>query len=726
MRSSAVFVSAVCVGASAFAWDAFAAMEVTAPPDTVAVRSESGKLLYVSHCAACHGAALSGGPFGPSLKGAKFSAHWGKKPAMELLDFVRNNMPPSEAGMLAESEYRDIVQHLLEDSRRTIELASSVQVAAASRPRQDEMGVSSALPTNLGPISAKPEVFGDDTYTRALAERSRLLNSLTPVTDEMMRSPPPRDWLAWRRTYDNIAHSPLRQINRSNVAGLSVAWAWSLPVGNNEITPLVHDGVMFVTSSSQVQALDAAEGTLLWRYARDLAPQYRGAALTRQRNFAIYGNNIYVSTADRHVVALEARTGRVAWDTQIVPDSESGISLTAGPIAVHGKVIQGMSLGPTCKGGCYLVGLDAKTGKPAWRFNTIEQPGESERDSWNHAAREDRTGASVWVAGSYDSDVNLVYYGTGNTYYIGPLLAAHGGNPAGNNDALYTDSTLALDPDTGRLVWYHQHFPHDLWDLDEAFERSLINLPIDGHERRLVVSIGKLGILDALDRTTGAYLLSKDFGLQNVVTAIDPKTGARSINPALRPIDGKTVEVCPSAEGARNWFSIAYNPNTRVMYLPMEETCMDYTWHEGAGKDPDTLKIDFGWTVKPMPKSDGNYARVDAVDMITLKTLWTHRTRAPLSSSLLATDGGLLFVGDRDRRFRAMDDQTGKTLWETRLDAVPNASPVTFSVNGRQFVVITTGGGGPHDSESKEITPEIQDSAPATTIWVFALPPKER
>jgi alcohol dehydrogenase (cytochrome c) len=725
MSRGAALVTAVLFGCSASAWCTFADSHVAGSTTNAAARS-AGRQLYDAHCATCHGAALTGGPFGPSLTGPSFAAHWGKRPVAELFDFVRNNMPPSEAGTLNENEYRDIVQHVLRGSGRTVNLASTGRRTTVPRQSPEELGGALNVPSNLGPMSAPLEVFADETYRKAMAERAQTLNALSPVTDDMMRSPPPGDWIAWRRTYENISHSPLKQIDHSNVAALTVAWAWSLPVGSNEITPLVHDGVMFVTSSNQVQALDAASGTLLWRYARVTAPQYRGAALSRQRNFAIYGSNLYVATADRHLVALEAKTGHVVWDTQIVPDSLPGILLSAGPIAVHGKIIQGVGLGLTCKGGCYIVALDAETGRLTWRFNTVEQPGNQEGDTWNNAALNERTGASIWVAGSYDPDLNLIYYGTGNTYYIAPLLESHNGKSSGANDALYTDSTLALDPDSGRLVWYHQHFPRDLWDLDEAFERSLINLPIDGQNRKLVISIGKLGILDALDRTTGTYVFSKDLGLQNVVVAIDPATGARKINPALEPVDGKTVEVCPSPEGARNWFSIAYNPNTQVMFLPLEETCMDYTWHAGAGSGLNALKIDFGWVVKPVSNTDGKYARIDAVDMVTRKTLWTTRLRAPLSSSLLATDGGIVLAGNRDRVFRAIDQQTGETLWETRLDAVPNASPITFGVNGRQFIAITSGGGGPHDSESKEITPEIQDGAPATTLWVFSLPPNGR
>jgi alcohol dehydrogenase (cytochrome c) len=397
------------------------------------------------------------------------------------------------------------------------------------------------------------------------------------------------------------------------------------------------------------------------------------------------------------------------------------VFLTAGPIAARGKIIQGTSVSINCQGGCAIVAMDAQTGAEAWRFGTVARAGEPGGDTWNGAPMEERYGGALWVPGSYDPNTKLVYFGTGSTYYIAPLLQSRTTQAHDNNDALYTDSTLALDPDSGRLVWHHQHLSGDLWDLDEVFERSLIKLPIDGVEKNLIVTIGKLGIMDALDPATGAFIFSKDFGLQNVVTAIDPVSGKRTLDPNLIPEAGKSKSVCPSPEGARNWMTTAYNPASHILYIPMEETCMDFTWQPSPTTASDA-HIDIGWTVKPRPESDGNYARVEAVDMLTRKSLWSRRQRAPLSSSLLATAGGLVFQGDRDRDFRALDDSTGKSLWSIRLDTTPNSSPVSYSVNGKQYVAVVTGGGGPHDSESVEITPEITNAAPATTLWVFALP----
>ncbi len=424
------------------------------------------------------------------------------------------------------------------------------------------------------------------------------------------------------------------------------------------------------------------------------------------------------------MIALEAKTGKLVWDTEIVKPEDPVVLLSAGPVAARGKIIQSVSGGVGCKVGCLIVGLDAKSGQRMWEFRTIAAADQPGGDSWNGAPNEQRFGGAVWASGSYDPETGLVYYGTAGSYYVSPLLTNRQGKLAGNNAALYTNSTIALDPDTGRLAWYHQHMPREIWDLDEVFERSLIDVPVNGRLRKLVVETGKMGIMDALDRKTGEYVFSKDFGLTNLVSSIDPKTGRRVIKKAFDAVSGKPFEVCPSPEGARNWMAIAYNPATKVMFLPMEETCMTYRWNAKPPEEARDIAIDIAWTVKPIPGSDGNYARLEAVDMTTRKTLWVRRTRAPLSSSLLTTDGGILFEGDKDRNFRAVDDRSGETLWQTRLSAAPNASPVTYSVNGRQYVAISTGGGGPHDAASVEIVPEIDNGTAATTMWVFALPEK--
>jgi alcohol dehydrogenase (cytochrome c) len=671
-------------------------------------QSGSAAELYLAHCSSCHGAHMDGGQFGPTLKGAAFHAKWMASSNGSLFDFISRKMPPAAPGSLTAAEYRAI---------STFILRSDEAVAGSNTGNAVQPSLPAAPDRHLGPVPADQYTFADERFRHVAADRKRALDRLTPVDDDLLASPPAGDWLNWRRTQDMHGFSPLRQIDRKTVGALTVAWAWALPAGANESAPLIHDGVMFIQSANQVQALDAADGTLLWKYSRDLPPQFRGGLYGLHRNFAIYGGNLYLSTADRHVIALSARTGKLIWDVEIVPAATQGILLSAGPIAVRGKIIQGTSISLNCKSGCSIVALDAATGKQAWRLGTVAHQGEPGGDTWNGAPDDERFGGAVWVPGSYDKKTKLVYFGTGSTYYIAPLLGPAGGN----SDGLFMDSTLAIDPDTGRLAWHHQHLPGDFWDLDEAFERTLLRLPVDGVERNIVLTIGKLGIMDALDPATGSFLFSKDLGLQNLVTSIDVRTGRRTVDSRLRPEPGDTKTVCPSPEGARNWMATVYNPRTRILYIPMEETCMDFKWQPASGSSPDT-RIDIGWTVKPRPGSDGNYGRVQAIDMQTRKTLWLRRQRSPLSSSLIATAGGLVFKGDRDRHFAALDDRTGKILWSTRLDGAPNASPVTYIAGGRQYVAVASGGGGPHDSESVEITPETDNAAAATTLWVFALP----
>ena len=410
----------------------------------------------------------------------------------------------------------------------------------------------------------------------------------------------------------------------------------------------------------------------------------------------------------------------MAWDSEVVPDSLPGIILSAGPFAAGGVIVQGTSIGPSCKGGCYVVGLDASSGKRLWRFNAVAKAGTAAGASWNGTPDEERTGGASWVAGSYDADLDLYYFGTGSSYGISQLLRPRGGKVTGN-DALYTDSTLALRPRTGELVWYHQHLPSDVWDLDEVFERLLVTLPVAGKNRKLVLVTGKLGIIDALDRADGSFAFSKDLGFNNLVTAIDPKTGRRTVDPRLIPAPNQTVSVCPSSEGARNWMATAYNPATHILYLPMQETCMDLTWSDNELMGAARGKNDIGWTLKPSPGSDGQFGRIEAVDMLTGKTVWTWRNRSIPSSSLLSTEGDLLFSGTADRWFRAFDAGTGKIVWQSRLNAAPNSTPISFAVDGKQYIAVAAGGGGPHDSETAEQAPETVAAAPATTLLVFGL-----
>src|SRR6516162_7465109 len=423
-----------------------------------------------------------------------------------------------------------------------------------------------ALPL-LPPSSAQPLAGGGpaaDVTPPSL--RANPLDRITPVTDALLVRVPDGDWLTWRRGYDATGYSPLKAINRENVSHLRSVWAWSLPNGPNEATPLVHDGVLFVHAyGDKVQALDAATGDLLWQYSRQLP---RDEQPSVKRAIAIYGDRLYVPTSDVHIVALDVKNGRVVWD-QAIGNRKDGFGLTGGPLVARGKVMVG-TIGRAA-GGNVIVALDAATGKEAWRFHVIARPGEPGGDSWNGVPLDKRTGASVRIPGSYDLELNLAFFGPAQTYDTAPLRDPSG-ERAVTNDALYTDSTVALDLDTGRLVWYFQHQNNDQWDFDWAFERQIIKLPLFGENRTVVVTGGKQAIFDTLDAASGIYASSIDLGLQNVVTSIDPKTGAKNIDRKLVPGDGETKFICPHAGGARSWLPTSYDPAAKLIYVPLVES----------------------------------------------------------------------------------------------------------------------------------------------------------
>ena len=541
------------------------------------------------------------------------------------------------------------------------------------------------------------------------------LARFTPVTEAQLANPSPNDWLTWRRAYDGLGFSPLTNIDRTNVGELQLAWSMALPPGPTAATPLVHDGVIYVHGfGDHVQAFDAATGDELWHYARQLPENVRP---TLKRNIALYGDKIYLGTSDVHVVALDAKTGTLVWDTQIATPG-SGFGLSGGPLVARGKVMQGVN--GQVAGGAYIVGLDAGTGAEAWRFYTIARPGEPGGETWNGLPLDKRTGGSVWTAGSYDAKRNLAFFGPAPTYDTGPLRDSVA-KPGISNEALFTNATLALNPDTGKLVWYFQHVPNDQWDFDWAFERQLLTLPVNGRDREVLLTSGKEAIYDALDLDGGQYAFSIDLGLQNFITGIDPRTGAKTIDPKLVPSREKAIIVCPHAGGAKSWIPASINPQSKVLFVPLVESCMDLT--PVAQDQRGSLSTGVRWTIRPRLDSDGKYGRIQAIDLATRKTLWTERQRAPQSSGVLATAGGLVFAGALDRSFAAYDDATGTVLWRTRLTDVPSAAPITYAVNGRQYVAMVVGYGSAQAMTFPMLTPEIDlPIVRSAAIAVFALP----
>ncbi|TAL04755.1 MAG: alcohol dehydrogenase [Rhodospirillaceae bacterium] len=670
----------------------FAAVTSGARADVPGVPGE-----YKTNCAACHRDDLWGGQFGPALIGEQFKARWLNR-GKDLLDFVTLKMPPGAPGSLSTETYQKLTSYIQRAAGLPVEVTS--HQARAPLPADD--------PHNPPP----PAENRDAVFRAAMAHRAALAESLKPIDDEVLAQPSDGDWPIWRRSYEQLGYSPLSDVNTTNVNQLKVAWSWSLKPGTNEIEPLVYQGILFINSTGTVQALEASTGDLIWEYVR---PSGQGfVAVTHPRNLALYGTTLFVPTIDGHVIALDARTGKLLWDHQIASDYK--VQLTNGPVIVHGKVIQGVAGCASLRvvGGCFVVALDANTGEELWRFNTVARPGAPGGDSWNGVPLEERFGASVWMSGSYDANTGLVYVGTGQTYYSAALLTPRH-EPGPKNAALYTDTTLALDPDTGKLVWHYQHFTRDVWDLDWAFERSLIKLPVGGNGSQIAVAtIGKMGILDALDAKTGRYLFSYDFGIQNLVKSIDPKTGEKDVFPEKWPVAHVPQTVCPTSAGGRNWPSTAYDPVSHTIYVPMIESCMQYIWDPSAARDS-------GYFTTARPDGDGNFGRLAALDLVSRKIRWVNRQRAQQSSAILATGGGLVFEGSRDRMFRAHDSATGETLWSTRLDGVPDSYPITFKANGKQYVAVTTGP-AMLNFVWAPFTPEFKDSNPATTLWVFELP----
>ena len=547
------------------------------------------------------------------------------------------------------------------------------------------------------------------------ADAVPLLRDYSSVTDELLQNPPDSDWLVWRRTYDNLGFSNLDQINRDTVAGLKLAWRQPVTPGNNMPTPLVHDGVMFLYSAGDVVlALDATNGELLWRY------RHAGEAVTSHKfGIALHGDKVLVPTSDLHIVALDARSGRVIWDHAIDTGDNTGYALRSAPTVAGGQVIQGVAAS-FVPGGGFIIAIDLETGRQTWRFNTLARPGEPGGNTWNNIPLAERQGGSVWNTGAYDPELDLVFYGVSPTYNTAPLLYPLGMEGV-SNDALYTNTTLALRPATGELMWYYQHVANDQFDLDWIFERSIVELEVNGAGRKAVVTAGKPALFDALDAATGRYLFSVDSGMQNLFSAIDPVTGEKIPNPAVFPDAEETRTVCPFYQGGRNWHASSVNSETGMLFVPIFEVCMD-TLLDGSGT---LLSSGLRADTRPPPGSDGNFGRLQAIDLKNRALAWQHRTELVPASASLATAGGLVFLGYLDNSLKAFDQASGEILWETELDAVPAAFPITYGVDGKQYLAIVAGQLNIHTGIWLGLQNRFTGFTPGSfgeaALWVFAL-----
>ncbi len=664
-------------------------------------QAAAGEAAYQQQCAACHGDNLEGFELAPSLSGNFFTRRWGGKTVSELAAELRR-MPPEQVDGLDDRVYSNILAYLLQQNG----------AEAGDNPLPTEVATMNELliPAQVIRRQRSPRQRLAYLSNGPILPNSRL-NDLRPVSNEMLLNPPVDDWLVWRRTHANLGHSPLDQIDKGNVSDLRMAWNWALPPGANMMTPLVHDGVLFAYSAGDiVEAIDASSGDLLWSFQRELDSD---KPLNSKKGVAIYQDKIIVPTSDIHLLALEARSGKLVWDHKIDTGDEQDHWMKAAPMVVNGKAIIGLTGQLAIAGGNFIVAIDLETGAEAWRFYTVARPNEPGGSSWNGMPVMERTGGSVWVPGSYDPELNLVYFGPAPTYDTDALRVPLA-QPGITTDALYTNSTIALDADTGELVWHFQHVRNDQLDHDWAFERQIISLPVNGQMRKAVVTGGKEAIFEALDAATGEYLFSIDMDMQNVFSEIDPRNGDKTPYPDAIPEPGQVLQglsldgICPKALGARNMQSTSYNPNTGVLYIPLQDTCIERS-------------TGLRWQKYPNSDEEGLWGLVKAVNLETREEVWTRRQVAPPASGHLTTDSGLLFRGTVDRWFQAIDQDSGEVLWQQRLDNSPSSYPITYRVDGKQYVAVATNSGSYHTNGMERIA-GITNPPSGASLWVFALP----
>jgi len=655
-----------------------------------------GAEIFNGICAHCHGNDGQGATLGPNI-----STRVNREDDQALLAFLRTGNP--EKGM----------PPVVVDDQQMPSLLSYMRFLSGNAATS----ITTASSTPFNSLVAVPAI-----------------ENFRPVTDEMLLNPDPADWLMYSRTYDAQRFSPLDDINRDNVSQLNLAWSRGLPEGITETIPTVYAGVMYLTMpDGSVAALDATTGDLIWRYV----PEVEGRGAGRSKTMSIYEDMVYFGASDGSVIAIDAVNGQERWRSET-----SDRDITSGTIVIEGKVLAG----GTCRdrASCFISAHNARTGELEWKFFTAQAPDEMPGfDTWAGVPLEERRASTWGLPGGYDQDTGLIYWSVANPSPY-TRYERHNGNPGAVSYSapanLYSNSTLAIDPDTGLLNWYYQHLPGDDWDEDMNQERIIFRTPVNpdpehvkwinpdvqGQERDVIVNVGEGGGLWVLDKYTGEFLWAMPFpeDTENfLIEDIDVTTGATMINRDLI-LDEPGAHRIICYFNTRSYWPGSYNPERNAMYVPYIKNCLNMTSAMPASESmPAMPQSRIGISAPGVPPEELN--GMAKVNMETGEITYWVTGPVPTTSSVLTTAGDLLFWGDVNRRFRAQDLDTGEVLWETILNGPISTSNITYSVDGRQYVAVITGNNLSAPGISNGTMGPIRlnlDMGSGNSLVVFALP----
>ena len=537
----------------------------------------------------------------------------------------------------------------------------------------------------------------------------------TAVTDDRLANAASDDgWLMYLRSYTSEGHVPFTQITPDNVAQLKEAFTYSIPIPNGfEAPPIVNGSTMIVTTPlDHVYAFDATSGKLLWKYDYPLSK----AALRTvccdvvNRGVALYKNYAYLETLDNHVVALDAQTGKPVWNKTMYSDPGVGFFMTGAPLIVKGQVIVGTGGGEYGARG-FLSALDPDTGGLKWRLYTVPSPSEPGGSTWPGDTYK-HGGGNVWVTGSYDPETDTLLWGVGNP---GPWLSDQ---RKGKN--LYTDSVLGINPNTGKIKWYYQQTPNDPWDYDAVNTPVLADITYNGQPRKVFYQAARNGWFFVVDRTNGKFIYAKPFTKVTSVSGYD-ESGNAKVDPAMVPHVGKEVLTCPAFFGGDNWWSYSFDPKTGYAFVPTMHTCMTISGQQ----PPAPFKAGLGYLqetfqVRPVPGQ--GWGSLQAIDLATGKQVWSYDTKLPWNDGTLSTDTGLVFSGTPDQKFMAFDAKTGKVLWTHHMSSGVIGQPVSYQVDGTQYVAVMAGWGGVSPLwGGPKMVPAFKDIPLGGKLYVFKL-----